>query len=87
MFGKRDEVDMAGVARVVEEANRFAVRREEAEAAISKASRDWHVALGKLDCKQCATLEMRQDLLFLIIRHKYPVIFECLSLRDVWERV
>lgn len=89
MFGKRDEVDMAGVARVVEEANRFAVRREEAEAeaAISKASRDWHVALGKLDWKQCATLEMRQDLLFLIIRHKYPVIFECFSLRDVWERV
>lgn len=87
MFGKREEVDMAGVARVVEEANRFAVRREEAEAAISKASRDWHDALEKLDWKQCATLEMRQDLLFLIIRHKYPVIFECFSLRDVWERV
>lgn len=87
MFGKRDEIDMAGVSRVVEEANRFAVRREEAEAAISKASRDWYDALEKLDWKQCATLEMRQDLLFLIIRHKYPVIFECFSLRDVWEKV
>lgn len=89
MFGKqeRDEVDAAGIVRVVEEANRFAVRRAEAEAAISKANRDWHDALEKLEWKQCATLEMRQDLLFLIIRHKYPVIFECFSLHDVWERV
>lgn len=87
MFGKKDEMDLAGMDRVVDEANRFSVHRAEAEAAISKASHDWHEALEKLGWRQCATLEMRQDLLFLIIRHKYPVIFECFSLHDVWERV
>ncbi len=87
MFGKKDEMDLAGADRIVDEANRFAVHRAEAEAAISKASRDWHEALEKLGWRQCATLAMRQDLLFLIIRHKYPVIFECFSLHDVWEWV
>lgn len=88
MFGKHDDcVDMEGVARVVEEANRFAVNRAEAEAATTKAIREWHEALEKLGWRQCATLAMRQDLLFLIMRHKYPVIFECFSLRDVWEKV
>lgn len=48
MFGKHDDcVDMEGVARVVEEANRFAVNRAEAEAATTKAIREWHEALGK----------------------------------------
>lgn len=87
MFRKKDEMDLAGADRIVDEANRFAVHRAEAEAAISKASRDWHEALEKLGWRQCATIAMRQDLLFLIIRHKYPVIFECFSLHDVWERV
>lgn len=54
MFGKKDEMDLAGADRVVDEANRFAVHRAEAEAAISKASRDWHEALEKLGWRQPA---------------------------------